>query len=125
MYYQVSYKEDDGISTAYHIGEYRINEYRTHFENDRYIIELKGNSKLLEDEVKVRDVFFKAHIRDNETIEKVLINGEPVKFRRHDHNRKAVPFLDPKFARDSKTLSFKFRHVIKDDYKIELVVKAK
>lgn len=117
--------EDDGISTAYHIGEYRINEYRTHFENDRYIIELKGNDKILEDEVKVREVFFKAHIRDNETIEKVLINGEPIKFRRHDHARKAVPFLDPKFARDSKTLSFKFRHVIKDDYKIELVVKAK
>lgn len=117
--------EDDGISTAYHIGEYRINEYRTHFEGDRYIIELKGNSKVLEDEVKVREVFFKAHIRDNETIEKVLVNGEPVKFRRHDHARKAIPFLDPKFARDSKTLSFKFRHVIKDDYKIELIVKTK
>ena len=117
--------EDDGISTAYHIGEYRINEYRTHFENDRYIVELKGNGKLLEDEVKVREVFFKAHIRDNETIEKVLVNGESVKFRRHDHARKAVPFLDPKFAKDSKTLSFKFRHLIKDDYKIELIVKSK
>ena len=117
--------EDDGISTAYLIGEYRKNEYRTHFENGRYIIELKGNPKLLDDELKVRDVFFKAHIRDNETIEKVLINGTPVSFRRHDHARKAVPFLDPKFARDSKTLSFKFRHVIKDDYKIELIVKEK
>ena len=53
------------------------------------------------------------------------INGEPVKFRRHDHNKQAFPFLDAKFARDSKTLSFKFRHVIKDDYKIELIVKEK
>ena len=67
--------EDDGISTAYLIGEYRKNEYRTHYENGRYIIELKGNPKLLDDELKVRDVFFNAHIRDNETIEKVLING--------------------------------------------------
>lgn len=117
--------EDDGISTAYHIGEYRINEYRTHFENNRYIIEFKGNDKVLEDEVKVREVFFKAHIRDNETIEKVLVNGESVKFKRHDHNKKAVPFLDSKFARDSKTLTFKFKHVIKDDYKIELIVKEK
>ena len=117
--------EDDGISTAYHIGEYRKNEYRTYFENGRYIVEFKGNPKLLEDELKVREVFFKAHIRDNETIAKVLINGEPVKFRRHDHAKKAIPFLDPKFARDSKTLSFKFRHVIKDNYKIELIVKEK
>ena len=117
--------EDDGISTAYHIGEYRKNEYKTYFKDDRYIVEFKGNSKLLDDELKVREVFFKAHIRDNETIEKVLINGEPIKFRRHDHARKAVPFLDPKFARDSKTLSFKFRHVIKDNYKIELIIKEK
>ena len=117
--------EDDGITTAYLIGEYRKNEYRTHFENGRYIIEFKGNDKLLDDELKVREVFFKAHIRDNETIEKVLVNGVSVPFKRHDHNKKATPFLDSKFARDSKTLSFKFRHVIKDDYKIELVVKEK
>ena len=117
--------EDDGLSTAYHIGEYRMNEYRTHFENGRYIIELKGNSKLLEDELKVREVFFKAHIRDNETIEKVLVNGQAIKFKRHDHNRKAIPFLDAKFARDSKTLTFKFKHIIKDNYKIELVVREK
>ena len=117
--------EDDGISTAYHIGEYRKNEYKTYFKDDRYIIEFKGNPKLLDDELKVREVFFKAHIRDNETIEKVLINGEPIRFKRHDHARKAVPFLDPKFARDSKTVSFKFRHVIKDNYKIELVIKEK
>ena len=117
--------EDDGISTAYHIGEYRKNEYRTHFENGRYIIELKGNDKVLEDEVKVREAFFKAHIRDNETIEKVFVNGQLVKFKRHDHNKKAVPFLDAKFARDSKTLTFKFKHVIKEDCKIELVLKEK
>jgi len=117
--------EDDGLSTAYHIGEYRKNEYRTHFENNRYIIEFKGNSKLLDDELKAREVFFKAHIRDNETIDKVLINGEPVKFKRHDHARKATPFLDAKFARDSKTLTFKFKHIIKDDYKIELIVREK
>ena len=48
-----------------------------------------------------------------------------VTFNRPDHARKAVPVLDSKFARDSKTLTFKFRHVIKDDYKIELVVKEK
>ena len=117
--------EDDGISTAYHIGEYRKNEYKTYFKDDRYVIEFKGNPKLLDDELKVREVFFKAHIRDNETIEKVLINGEPIRFKRHDHAKKAVPFLDPKFARDSKTVSFKFRHVIKDNYKIELVIKEK
>ena len=117
--------EDDGISTAYHIGEYRKNEYRTHFENGRYIIELKGSDKVLEDEVKVREAFFKAHIRDNETIEKVFVNGQLVKFKRHDHNKKAVPFLDAKFARDSKTLTFKFKHVIKEDCKIELVLKEK
>ena len=117
--------EDDGISTAYHIGEYRKNEYKTYFKDGRYIIEFKGNSKLLEDELKIREVFFKAHIRDNETIDKVLINGEPVKFKRHDHAKKAVPFLDAKFARDSKTLTFKFRHVIKEDYKIELFVREK
>lgn len=117
--------EDDGISTAYHIGEYRKNEYKTYFKDNRYVVELKGNPKLLEDELKVREVFFKAHIRDNETIDKVLINGEPIKFKRHDHSRKAIPFLDAKFARDSKTLSFRFKHVIKDDYKIELFVKEK
>ena len=117
--------EDDGISTAYNIGEFRINEYRTHFENNRYVIEFKGTSKVLDDELKSREVFFKAHVRDNETIDKVLVNGEPVKFKRHDHARKAIPFLDPKFARDSKTLTFKFKHVIKDDYKIELFVKEK
>ena len=117
--------EDDGVSTAYNIGEYRKNEYRTHFEGNKYIVEFKGNSKVLEDELKAREVFFKAHIRDNETIDKVLVNGEPVKFRRHDHSKKAIPFLDPKFARDSKTLTFKFKHVIKDDYKIELFVKEK
>lgn len=117
--------EDDGISTGYRIGEYRKNEYRTHFENNRYIIEFKGNAKMLDDDLKSREVFFKAHVRDNETIDKVLINGEPIKFRRHDHAKKAIPFLDPKFARDSKTLTFKFRHIIKDDYKIELFVKEK
>ena len=117
--------EDDGISTAYHIGEYRKNEYKTYFKDNRYVVELKGNQKLLEDELKVRDVYFKAHVRDNETIDKVLINGEPIKFKRHDHSRKAIPFLDAKFARDSKTLTFRFKHVIKDDYKIELFVKEK
>ena len=80
---------------------------------------------MLDDDLKIREVFFKAHIRDNETIDKVLINGEPVKFKRHDHAKKAIPFLDPKFARDSKTLTFKFRHIIKEDYKIELFVKEK
>lgn len=115
--------EDDGISTAYLIGEYRKNEYRTYFKDDRYIIEFKGNPKLLDDELKSRDVFFKAHIRDNETIDKVLINGTPVSFKRHDHAKNAVPFLDAKFAKDSKTLTFKFRHVIKDNYKIELVLR--
>lgn len=117
--------EDDGITTGYQIGEYRKNEYRTHFDKDRYIIELKGNEKLLEDEIKYRNVIFKAHIRDNETIDKVLINGEPVKFRRHDHSKKAIPFLDNEFAKDSKTLTFKFKQVIKDNYVIELVIRNK
>lgn len=117
--------EDDGLTTAYHINEYRKNEFKTYFDKDRYVVELVGNDKLLEDELKSREVFFKAHIRDNETIDKVLINGEEVKFKRHDHAKKAVPFLDAKFARDSKTLTFKFKHVIKDDYKIELIVREK
>jgi len=117
--------EDDGLTTAYKIGEYRKNEYKTYFNNDRYVIEFKGNEKLLDDEVKSRNAIFKAHIRDNETIDKVLINGEEVKFKRHDHNKKVIPFLDNEFARDSKTLTFKFKQIIKDDYKIELIIREK
>lgn len=115
--------EDDGHTTAYRIGEYRKNEYKTYFNDGKYIIELKGNNKLLDDEIKNRNVIFKAHIRDNETIDRVLINGEPIKFKRHDHSKNVIPFLNNEFARDSKTLTFKFKQVIKDNYKIELVIR--
>lgn len=117
--------EDDGITTGYQIGEYRKNFYKTSYKDDRYVIELKGSNKILDDDIKIRDCFFKVHVRDNETIEQVLVNGESLKFKRHDHNKKALPFLDDKFARDSKTLTFKFRQTIKDDYKIELIVRHK
>lgn len=114
--------EDDGKTMGYTIGEYRKNEYHTYFDRDRYVIVLKGNEKVLDDEVKIRDAFFKVHVRDAETIKEVLINGNPIRFKRHDHKKKAIPFLDNEFARDSKTLTFKFKQIIKDDYKIELVV---
>lgn len=117
--------EDDGLTTAYRIGEYRKNEYKTYFNSDRYIIELKGSEKLLEDEVRARNVIFKVHVRDNETIDKVLINGEEIKFKRHDHAKNVIPFLNNEFARDSKTLTFKFKQVIKDNYTIELILRNK
>lgn len=115
--------EDDGITTGYLVGEYRKNEYRTHFEDNKYIVELKRSEKLLDDDVRFRNVIFKAHIRDNETIENILINGEPVRFKRHDHNKKALPFLDNEFARDSKTLAFKFKQNIQENYIIELIIR--
>jgi len=117
--------EDDGVSTGYLIGEYRKNSYKTGFKDDRYIVTLDGNEKLLDDGIRVRNVIFKVHVRDNETIDQVLINGEPIKFKRHDHARRVVPFLDNEFAKDSKTLAFKFRQNLKDNYKIELIVREK
>lgn len=115
--------EDDGVTTGYMVGEYRKNEYHTYFENNKYVIELHKSEKILDDDIRFRNVIFKAHIRDNETIDKVLINGEPVKFKRHDHNKKALPFLDNEFARDSKTLTFKFRQNIQENYYIELIIR--
>lgn len=115
--------EDDGVTTAYRIGEYRKNNYRTHYEDGKYIIYLYGNDKLIDDNIRVRNVIFKAHIRDGETIEKVLINGEQIRFKRHDHSRKAKPFIDNEFSRDSKTVTFKFRQNIKDNYVIELLIR--
>lgn len=115
--------EDDGITTAYLVGEYRKNEYHTYFKDNKYIIELKKTNKILDDDIKFRNVIFKAHIRDNETIDKVLINGEEIKFRRHDHNKNSLPFVDNEFSKDSKTLTFKFRQNIFENYIIELKIR--
>lgn len=117
--------EDDGLTTAYLIGEYRKNFYKTYYVENKYVVELIGNDKLLDDEIKTRNVILKMHVRDNETIEKVLLNGEPIKFKRHDHNKKAIPFLDNEFSKDSKTLTLKFKQNIKDNYKLEFVLKEK
>jgi len=115
--------EDDGITTGYMVGEYRKNNYQTYFKDDMYVIKLAHCDNILDDSIKARNVIFKAHIRDNETIEKVLLNNEEIRFKRHDHNKKAFPFIDNEFARDSKTLTFKFRQNIKEDYEIKLIIK--
>jgi len=117
--------EDDGITTGYMIGECRKNYYSTNFENGKYVIKLDKSENLVDDNIKTRNVIFKAHIRDMETIDKVIINGEPVKFKRHDHNKKVMPFLDNEFAKDSKTLTFKFKQNLTENYVIEMIVREK
>ena len=63
------------------------------------------------------------HVFDGEFIEKVTINDENVKVVRHDHKKKAIPFLDKDFASDSKTAVVKFRQSTKQDYIIKLFVR--
>jgi len=115
--------EDDGKTMEYTIGEYRKNHYHTCFKDDRYIIELTGSTKLIDDGITEREAIFKAHIRDGEIVENVLLNGQPVRFKRHDHSKKAIPFMDNEFARDSKTVTFKFKQPIKANCKIEIVIR--
>jgi len=63
------------------------------------------------------------HVRDKEKVYKVTINDDPVRFKRHDHNKKIYPFSSSEWARDSKTMTFKFRQDIKKNYYIKIFVK--
>ena len=115
--------EDDGVSTGYKVGINRINRYMSEFRGDHYLITLYKSENNLDDRLDARNVMFKMHVRDKEKVYKVTINDDPVRFKRHDHNKKIYPFSSSEWARDSKTMTFKFRQDIKKNYYIKIFVK--
>ena len=62
------------------------------------------------------------HVRDAEKVIKVEINGQVIRFKRHDHDNKKYPFNGTEWSKDSKTMCFKFRQEIKKDYLIKIFV---
>jgi len=114
--------EDDGKTTGYKVGVNRINKYKLSFKEKEYQVTLFASKGKIDDGLTIRNAVFKMHVRDGEKIKEILINGEPVKFYNHDHNKKALPFNTTQFACDSKTTAFKFRQDIKKDYIIKIIL---
>ena len=116
--------EDDGLTTGYQVGIKRINRYEASFKDNCYTVTLKKSENNLDDRLDARNVLFKMHVRDREKVMRVTINDENVRFKRHDHNRKALPFTAGEWARDSKTMCFKFRQDIKKEYVIKIYIEG-
>ena len=95
----------------------------SHFVDNQYIVDLHSSENNLDDDINIRNVMFKMHVRDSEKIESVTINGNNVKFYNHDHHKEAVPFNSTAFALDSKTMNFKFKQDIRKEYQIIIKVK--
>ena len=115
--------EDDGVSTAYRVGVYRLNPYELSFKDNTYIVKLEKSNNNLDDDLTYRNVRFKMHVFDGEKIENVFINDEPAKYINHHHKKDALPFNATGFSVDSKTLTFKFRQDIRKDYIIKIKIK--
>ena len=117
--------EDDGYTTAYQYGVNRINPYRTEFIDNSYVLTLLPSKNNLDDNIKTRNALVKLHVRDGDYVESVSINDEPIRFKRHDHRRKEVPFSNTEFSKDSKTVALKFKQDIKEKYVIKFVLRTK
>ena len=115
--------EDDKTTTSYKFNVYRINRYKLEFKGDHYLVSLYKSENNLDDDLTIRNVLFKMHVKDKEKVTKVTINDEDVRFKRHDHNKKIYPFSNNEFSRDSKTCCFKFKQKIDKDYFIKIYVK--
>lgn len=115
--------EDDGKTTGYKVDVCRKNYYDIKFVDNQYIVDLHSSENNLDDDINIRNVMFKMHVRDSEKIESVTINGNNVKFYNHDHHKEAVPFNSTAFALDSKTMNFKFKQDIRKEYQIIIKVK--
>ena len=115
--------EDDKTTTSYKFNVYRINRYKLEFKGDHYLVSLYKSENNLDDDLTVRNVLFKMHVKDKEKVTKVTINDEDVRFKRHDHNKKIYPFSNNEFSKDSKTCCFKFKQKIDKDYIIKIYVK--
>lgn len=114
--------EDDGVSTGYKVGIYRLNKYRLEFKDNYYQISLFKSENNLDDNMDIRNALFKMHVRDKEKVIRVTINDEDVRFKRHDHNQNIYPFSHSEWSRDSKTLVFNFKQNIKKDYIIKIYI---
>lgn len=114
--------EDDGVTTGYRVGINRISSYRLEFKDNYYQVTLNASKDNLDVRLDARNVLFKMHVRDKEKVIGVTINDVSVRFKRHDHNKKIMPFSSSEWSRDSKTMCFKFRQETKKKYIIKIFV---
>ena len=115
--------EDDTMTTAYKLGQYRTSEYKTHFDRgaNAFVIDLfaaKGQFKGPK-AFKRRDITVKYHLlKDMKDVKSVTVNGEEVKFRRARRNKELYPFAFAKASKSSRTLTFRFPAEVDKDYQI-------
>ena len=114
--------EDDGKTTGYRVGINRISPYKLEFKDNYYQVTLFPSKDNLDERLDARNAMFKMHVKDKEKVTSVTINDTPVRFKRHDHNKKVMPFNSGEWSRDSKTMCFKFRQETKKKYIIRIYV---
>lgn len=114
--------EDDGITSSYHVGVNRISRYKSEYKDNYYQVTFYPSEDNLDEKLDARNAMFKMHVRDKEKVTRVTINDVDVRFKRHDHNKKIMPFSSSEWARDSKTMCFKFRQETKKKYVVKIYV---
>lgn len=120
--------EDDRETVAYKSGLYRTSNYSMSYDKEKnsYLIRLdKTTGEFQSDRYSLskRDATIKLHLEEEE-IDKVLLNGKEVSYKKLMRKKNLLPFNADKLASpDMKVIIVDFRQNVNQDYTIEIKLK--
>ena len=121
--------EDDGESTAYKSGIFRISRYKAFYNNreNAYIVKIFASDGELEGERAFcrRNILLKIHMDGSNGIEKITLNGDIIQSLYNDKDLSVFPFSTEPKAADSAITSIDFSADVNKDYEIKIFAVTK
>ena len=114
--------EDDKVTTAYKMGEYRKTYLDSYFnkEENALTIHLSKAIGNFNNEISERDIILRLNLLNNvKDIKKVTINGEEVEFKLNKKNSNLMPLSFGEVSNIFDTISIKFKENISEEYFIK------
>ena len=114
--------EDDKVTTAYKLGEYRKTYLDSYFNKDENALTVHLSKAIgnFNNEINERDIILRLNLLiDPKDIKKVTINGEEVSYKFNKKNTSLMPLSYGEVSNIFDTISIKFKENINEEYFIK------
>ena len=117
--------EDDKVTTAYKLGQYRKTYFDMKYDQLSNSINLNVSKAVGEynDKIKERQYILKFNLIEGfENVSKVLLNGEEVEFKLKKKDKKLMPFAYGEKSRTFDTIVVKVEKDINEDFEVKFIL---
>lgn len=116
--------EDDGETTAYKSGAYKITRYKAEYDKRegayRIIIDVSEGCFTGKRAVKQRSILLKIHVRNTNKIGNITLNGQNILYKKSDIDLSVFPFSTETAAADSPIVTAEFDIDSEREYEIRI-----